>query len=121
MAREKSPELKAAVLSALLQGQTVSHVAREYKISRRAVMQWRLAAGINATPVAQEKQDEIGELVATYLRSALLTLAVQQEAFRDKAWLAKQDAADVGVLHGITADKAVRILEALEAAGGEEG
>jgi hypothetical protein len=42
-------------------------------------------------------------------------LQIQAEAFSDKQWLAKQDASDVAVLHGVMTDKAVRLLEAMSA------
>jgi len=123
MARGKAhdPETKAAVLAALLTGQSVSAVAREYHIDRATVIAWRNAAGVGSTPVQHEKQAEIGDLLADYLRESLITLAVQARAFRDEAWLKRQPASDLAVLHGVGMDKAIRLLEALDPGDHERG
>ncbi len=112
-----SDETRAAVLAALLAGQSVSAVAAQYKMARETVRKWRRAAGMDGaqagTVISQQKKADIGDLVASYLRELLQTLAVQQQHFRDKAWLGQQGAADLAVLHGVSADKAFRILEAI--------
>lgn len=117
MAEAKSQATRDAVIAALLEGQSVSAVARTYKISRQAVQRWRDRAGIDRTPVVQEKLDVIGDLTVDYLRETLTTLQFHQTTiFRDPAWLKTQSAEDLAVLHGVAADKAYRILEALDAA-----
>jgi len=120
MARSRGDDTKAAVLAALLAGQSVSQVARDYHVSRAAVSDWRDKSGIHPAPVAQEKRDEIGELVANALRSFLLTVSVLAENTHDKAWFREQSAADIAVLVGVLTDKSVRILEAVESAGAAE-
>lgn len=122
MARGKphSDQTRAAVLAALLDGQSVSKVAESYSLSRATVVAWRDAAGLGSTHVEHQKKSEIGDLVADYLRASLATLAVQARFFGDEAWLRKQDAASLGTLHGIATDKAIRILAALESAEGAE-
>lgn len=116
MARGKAhdSETKAAALAALLAGQSVSQVAREYHLNRATVIAWRDAAGLGSTPVQPEKRAEIGEQVADYLRAVLGTLAIQARVFADEGWLKRQDAADAAVLHGVLTDKAIRLLEALD-------
>jgi hypothetical protein len=57
--------------------------------------------------------------VQRYLNEALETLAAQQIFFRNPEWLAKQPASDLAVLHGVSADKVIRILEAAENARSE--
>ncbi len=110
-----SDETKAQVMAALLAGQSVNSVARDYKISKATVIAWRNAAGLNgSTPVQPQKKAEIGDLIANYLRNVLRTLSVQAEQFSDKSWLAKQPGSEAAVLHGVLADKAIRILEALD-------
>jgi transposase-like protein len=122
-----SDETKAAVLSALLAGQSVTAVAQQFHLSRDTVRAWRSAAGLSqgAPAVSQQKRAEIGELLIGYLREVLTTLRVQQRAFREKDWLAAQSASELAVLHGVSFDKAVRLLEALqssdEGAGSEPG
>jgi transposase-like protein len=115
MAAAYSDELRAQVLSKLLEGQSVSSVARDFKIGKATVLGWRKDAGLNGhTPVGSEKRAELGELVLGYLRENLATLKVQAEILRDKAYLQKQPAESLAVLHGVMFDKAVRLLEALD-------
>jgi transposase-like protein len=109
-----SDQTKAAVLAALLAGQSVSAVAESYSLSRSTVVAWRNSAGLGSTHVEQEKKSELGDLIADYLREVLTTLSVQARAFRDEAWLGKQPASEVAVLHGVLTDKAIRILGALD-------
>lgn len=116
-----SAETKAAAVSALLAGQSVSAVAATYRLSRNTVKAWRHALDLDASPpVDQEKRAELGDLIADYLREVLTTLSVQARAFRETAWLRDQSASEAAVLHGVLTDKAVRILSALEHDGGEE-
>ena len=69
----------------------------------------------NLQTMQGKKKEQIGDLLLEYLSTALETLQTQAEFFSDEAWLAKQNAADVAVLHGVITDKAVRLLEALSA------
>lgn len=107
-------ETRAAVLAALLAGQSINAVAAQFKVGRATVAAWRDAAGLKAGHVGPQSREAIGALVIDYLAEALTTLKSQQTFFRDSAWLGKQDAADLAVLHGVTADKAFRIISALD-------
>ena len=115
MIRSYSSEQKAAVLAALLAGQSVSAVAREYKIPPGTVKSWksRLNNGSDVASVATQKKAEVGDLLLAYLRANLEALEVQAQFFKNESWLAKQNAADLAVLHGVTTDKAIRLLEAM--------
>ena len=110
-----SEETKAAVIAALLAGQAVASVAKEYKIPAGTVKSWksRQLNGENVATVATEKRQEVGELLLQYLRENLETLRVQAVAFRDRDWLAQQGASESAILHGVLTDKAVRLLEAM--------
>lgn len=123
MARGKAhdPETKAAVMAALLTGQSVSEVARTYHLNKATVIAWRDAAGLGSTTVQPESRAEIGELVVDYLRAVLGTLAVQARVFGEESWIKQQDAADAAVLHGVLTDKAFRLLEALDPGDGDAG
>jgi len=111
---EHSPETKAAAMAALLQGQSVSSVARDYDLPKGTVSGWRRQAREQAGvyPVATQKTAEIGELLTDYLRANLRALQAQAEVFARPDWLEKQTASDAAVLHGVMTDKAVRLLEA---------
>src|SRR5690606_22248922 len=100
---------KAAVMAALLVGQGVAEVAKEYRLPQSTVSRWKAEARSEAG-----LSEDIGELLLTYLRQSLSTLRAQAEFFGNTDWLRRQKAADVAVLHGVMTDKAVRLLEAME-------
>ncbi|KKQ62549.1 MAG: hypothetical protein US85_C0025G0017 [Candidatus Shapirobacteria bacterium GW2011_GWF1_38_23] len=104
-------ETKAAVMAALLTGQSVSSIAREYDIPKGTVSNWKRNTG--GTIKRTQKTEHIGELLIRYLQSNLEALSAQAEQFKDKEWLRKQTASDAAVLHGVMTDKAIRLLEAL--------
>lgn len=117
--RVYSDETKAAVMAALLAGQSVSLIAKEYEIPEGTVKSWssRDVNG-NGHAVATEALDatqksRIGKLILDYLETLMVTLKNQAEVFSDKTWLSKQAASEVAVLHGVLADKGIRLLEAL--------
>jgi len=117
MAKTKyAPEVKAAVVAALLEGQAASKVAADYHLPEGTVKAWgsRLRNGASELrAVATERRDEIGALLVEYLRESLVTLKVHTTFARDSAWLGQQNAADFAVMHGVLMDKAVRLLDAL--------
>lgn len=116
-----SDELKAAAMAALLTGQSVSSVAKEYKIPKGTVSSWKDKAhelanrGGVESDSTQKKEIAIGELITIYLETNLDTLRKQAAFFSDERWLSRQSASELAVLHGVLADKAIRILEAAEA------
>lgn len=107
-----SPDTKAAVLAALLEGQSINSVARAYKIPPGTISNWKNRQGVPKNGI-QKKSEQIGELLLNYLSTNLITLQVQSEQFRDIGWLAKQNAADAAVLHGVLTDKSMRLMEAM--------
>ncbi|MCB1714155.1 MAG: transposase [Candidatus Competibacteraceae bacterium] len=124
---EYSNEVKAAVMAALLEGQSISAVAKQYDIPKGTVSGWKQKA---LTPVANggvvpdttQKRQAIGDLLIGYLETMLRTLTVQAKHFGDVDWLKDQNANELAVLHGVATDKAIRLLEALAPSneGGEE-
>lgn len=127
--KARPPETKAAVLAALMTGQSVDAVAEAYSVPRGTVLDWKRQAKLATEVVRTVKTDgpDIVGLIDSYLVKNLETLAIQAEQFRDRDWLSKQPASEAAVLHGVLVDKAVRILQAAEAAnapadaGDEEG
>ena len=105
-------------MAALLAGQGIQEVAKQYKIPEGTIKAWRARAkdASQVAAVAAGKKEEIGELLLEYLRTNLRTLKAQTVVFSDPLWLAKQDAGEVAVLHGVMTDKAIRLLEALSRA-----
>ena len=113
MRKVHSAETKAAAMAALLAGQGVSEVARQYDhLPSSTVSRWRADARREAG-----LSDNVGELLLGYLTANLETLQSQAVFFRDSEWLRDQPAGELAVLHGVMTDKAVRLLEALEGSG----
>ena len=106
-------------MAALLAGQSVSSVAREYDIPKGTVSGWKKKAAPYFSAVPEQnttQKDEIGDLILQYLKETLRTLNKQAEFARTVEWLEKQPASELAVLHGVQMDKAIRLLEALSAA-----
>lgn len=112
---EYGDQVKAQALAALLAGQTPSEVARAFGIPVGTLRSWksRQLNGESVATVATESRERIGALLLEYLEVTLSTLIVQQKAFTNVEWLLKQSAAEAATLHGVSVDKAVRLLEAL--------
>lgn len=111
---------KASVMAALLTGQAVSAVAKEYNIPPATIRSWKSASKLQ-NAVGQEQRYEIGDMLLDYLREILNALRLQAIHFGKADWLNTQSAADLAVLHGVSADKAIRIIEALAGDGQSAG
>ena len=108
-----SDEMKAGAMAALLAGQSVSKVAQEYSIPVGTVKGWRTKIGKTDHLVPSQKEKAVGELLVDYVKQNLDTLRAQSEIFMDPEWIRDQPASEMAVLHGVLADKTIRILEAL--------
>lgn len=106
------PSVKGAVMAALLAGQGVNSVSEEFGLPKGTVSGWKKEYEQNRT----EKVPTRASLIENYLTQNLTTLGAQQEFFRDTSWLREQAASELAVLHGVSADKAIKILEAIERA-----
>jgi hypothetical protein len=107
-----SAEVRAAATAALLAGQSVSQVAKEYSLPKGTVSSWRARAGAgNATQKVDA--DDIGTLLVTLLRANIRGLISIAGVMNDPKWVREQSAAELGTFLGITHDKVVRMLEAM--------
>ena len=109
--KEYTDETKAQVMAALLAGQSVNAVAREYKIPKGTGSSWRIRDVPGVAKDATQKT-ALDDLLFAYVQQSLLTLTTQVEFFRDKDWIRKQSASELAILHGVVTDKAIRLLEA---------
>jgi transposase-like protein len=103
---------KAAVMAALLTGQSINYVAKEYKIPRGTVASWSRELQRDHT-VSYEKRERIGELIIDNVEAELRTMIAMQNVFTDEKWLKRQRASELAVLYGVIKDKNMRVLEAL--------
>jgi transposase-like protein len=113
-----SDEIKAQALAALLTGQSFTQVARIFSVPVGTLKSWknRHEDALLSQPDASgatTKRERIGQLLIEYVEESLTTLREQQRIFRDEAWLKQQSASEVAVLHGVTTDKVIRLLEGL--------
>jgi transposase-like protein len=117
MAREHTDETKARVVAALMAGQGVSEVSRATGVPKATVSRIKndLAPEI-MEQVGTEKKERLENLIADCLAANLTTLRHISEFARRPDWLIAQSAHDLAMFYGVTADKAVAILEAHAAA-----
>lgn len=115
MRKNYSKEIKATVIAALLEGQSVSRIAKDYNIPSGTVKSWKNRQEQNAdatieTVATQKKEisNLIIELLETHLEAAI---NIAQSI--DTDYIKKQSASEVAVLLGVINDKAFRMLEAL--------
>jgi hypothetical protein len=104
-------------MAALLAGQGVSEVARQYRIDPSVVSRIKTQIPTDRLQeVAQKKEIRIDELLLDYLQKNLMALAAQAVVASDEEYLRQQPASELATLHGVMVDKAVRLLEAGQAA-----
>lgn len=111
---------KSAVMAALLEGQSVSSIARDYDIPKGTVSSWKKTALAGVGEKATQKDTSIiGDLLIELLEKNIRSLIAMSEVAADKEWLKGQDAAEFGTMFGIKHDKAVRLIEALNQSDAE--
>lgn len=109
--KQHSPEVKSAVMTALLLGQSVSSVAKEYNIPKGTVSGWkRKIKGV--AKIATQKRKPLEDKLIDLVYVQLDTLLTQHMAVSNPKWILMQSAADMAVLMGVTQDKLMRMLEA---------
>jgi hypothetical protein len=131
--REYDDATKAAVMAALLEGQSVRAVADKYHVPRATVGDWAKTKGewvevsgdvsltVRQPDVLSDAKSEepyaagrdIGLLIVDLLRTELAALKRIAEAAADPAWISKQNAADLAVFAGVMQDKVFKKLDAL--------
>lgn len=95
--------VRGAVQARILTGTPVNETARALAVPQQTVSDI-------AAEVRLEKEIDYGALVAYYTAANLRSLTKQVELFGDPDWLRGQSAADLAILHGVQADKAIAIL-----------
>lgn len=110
-------ELRAQVMASLLAGQGVSEVADQYSLDLSVVSRWRKAIPNDKLQLlASKKSEELEGLLFKYLTQTLKTLTIQSEVASEREYILKQPAGEFAVLHGVMADKSIRLLEAIHRA-----
>ena len=119
--RKHTDETRGAALAALLEGQSVSAIAKKYKLPKATVSD--LKSSLDSDDFEQvrtKKQEELAALIEGHLHASLKAATELAGQASNASWRDKQDADKLGVLYGILTDKSVRILEAAETAAPAE-
>lgn len=109
-----SPDIRAAAVAALLAGQSVSAVAKEYKLPKGTVSSWKKRTQVDLSATQKEDGKSIGELLVDLLTANLRGLISASSILQDREWVKQQGAAELGTFIGITHDKVIRMLEAMD-------
>ena len=118
--KKHSDEVQAQVMSALLAGQGVTEVAAEYNLPDSTVSDLRKRVDDKFGEVRNEnKGAKIEKLLFDYLTANLIALRKQAEVVSEAEYIERQPAGDIAVLHGVMADKSIRLLEAIHRANGK--
>jgi len=112
--RRYTPEQKSAALAdVLILGPGAT--AAKHGVPIRTLFEWRTRNGEPAD-LLPTKREHIGYLVATYLEANLQALTAQAYVASQPDYIERQPADGLAILHGVMADKSVRLLEALHSA-----
>lgn len=117
MAKEYSPEVKATVMAALMDGQTVRQIEREHGVPKSTVAAWgkeaeALTGGVQ--PVPDTKKERIQSLLVDLFIAKIESQIALAKHAGNEEWLQKQDAGGVANLLGVSDDKLIRMLEKYE-------
>jgi hypothetical protein len=119
-------EIKAAVLAdlVLLSPATVAskHGLKPGTVRRLKSQELSTALAVLETDpaVITLKKQRITALMLEYLEANLNALTSQAYVSADPTYINRQPAGELAILHGVLADKSIRLLEALHR-GGERG
>jgi transposase-like protein len=116
-----SDEVRAQVIAALLTGQGVTEVAEQYRLPHSTVSRLKSQIQDKLDELGRKKKRDFGEKLAEYLEANLNALTAQAKAVSDPAYIKKQAAHELATLHGVMADKGIRLLEAASRFGDDEG
>lgn len=111
-------EVKAAALADLtLMGPAA--VAAKYKLNVKTVGVWKVrelpASQAITTELVVQKKHRITALMLEYLEANLNALTAQAYVAADPTYINRQPANELAILHGVLADKSVRLVEAFQA------
>lgn len=110
--KQHSQDIQAKVIAALLAGAGVVEIAREMNLPQSTVSTYK--AEIPADKFDElrcKKGERLDDLVYDYLVQNLASLRTQSAIAGDVAYIQKQPAGELATLHGVMADKTVRLLE----------
>jgi len=111
-------DVKAAAMADLVL-LSPSAVAAKHGIKRATIYKWlereKPLIGPDAlSNVVELKKGRIGALAMEYLEANLNAQIAQAYVTSDPNYINRQPAGELAILHGVLADKSIRLLEALQ-------
>ena len=104
------PEVRAAVVSALVSGQQLSKVCKQYGVSRSTALFWRNADFGSVQPMHAHTRESVGRLILDTVIDSLEALRVQARVIGREDWVEKQSAAELAELRKVEWDRLLRLL-----------
>jgi transposase-like protein len=117
MGKEYAPEVKAAVMAALMDGQSLRQIEREHGVAKSTVAAWGKETDgivVSVRDTLDKKKAQITELLVDLFLAKLESQISLAKHAGDRDWLKKQDASAVAMLLGVSDDKLIRLLEKYE-------
>jgi transposase-like protein len=108
-----SPELRAAVVAAVLAGTSVAAAARQYGLSKQTVSRWVNASDETVGTEQRAREQDLGELILGLINEHITTLRAELQATARPGWLEKQSAAELAQLVVAQRDTLIRLLAGL--------
>lgn len=113
--KRTSDAKRAACIAALLEGQAVSKVAADYKVSEATASRLRKAIPPELLQeIETKKGQKLANLIAGNLERSFEAIGNILEHTKNVDWLNKQSADELATFLGVTSDKVFRVLEAIE-------
>lgn len=107
--RYTDAERAAALADVYLLG--TGATAAKYDIPRSTLTTWQEVYDVVHNPLV--KKASIEALAMNYLEASLQALSAQAYVISQPEYIERQPAGELAILHGVVADKAVRLLDAL--------
>lgn len=102
-------------MAALLAGQGVMEVAKQYKLPQSSVSRIKQEIDIQKLDeVGFKKEFDLNASIIGFLKENLETLTAIARETRKPEYIKEQPASEIATLYGVIADKSFRILSALE-------
>lgn len=115
-----SDQTRAAVVAALLMGQAVNAVAREYALSHTTVSSIKKSLPSERfVQVRRDREHHLDELLLDALAANLSAQKRILDTASDPQYIREQPAENIAQLFSAFADRAIRLLEAASAVLGE--
>jgi len=103
---------RAAVLAEIVTGTSINAAAKAHGLPVSTVRSWTRAP--ETVAIVQQQKKDLGVLLAEYLVTGIATLTAQLREAGRPEYIAQQPADHLAILHGVIADKLVRILAGIE-------